>query len=258
MKSDMIKELRMGIRTSRFLVITASFLFFAILTPIMMKFILPQLLQSQFPGMTEASISQMMDMSQIGSLLGYMGDLFEMGTIIVVFALSGLLAQEIKENTLVLPICSGKKLFSILASKLLVFSVFLIFASTLGMVICYLYAGVLFSFDIGLGPVVVIGLLYGGYMVFLLNLVMLFGTIIKNAIGTGFMTLGFSLILYFIGSYLDVHVYMPSGLLTGAQGILSNRTYQELSITLAVYFVITVVISKITLMRLESKEWNER
>ncbi|MDF1618617.1 hypothetical protein [Petrocella sp. FN5] len=258
MKSDIIKELRMGIRTSRFLVIIASFLFFAILTPIMMKYILPQLLHNQFQGMNEASISQMIDMSQKGALLGYMSDLFEIGTIIVVFALSGLLAQEIKENTLVLPICSGKKLLSIVGSKLLVFSVFLILASTLGMVISYLYAGILFSFDIGLWPVLVIGLLYGGYMIFLLSLAMLFGTFIKNAIGTGFMTLGFSLFIYFIGSYFKLHTYLPSGLLIGAQGILNNQADQNLGITLALFLIMVFVISKITLIRLENKEWNER
>ncbi|PKM67992.1 MAG: hypothetical protein CVU95_04925 [Firmicutes bacterium HGW-Firmicutes-2] len=258
MKSDIMKELRMGIRTSKFLVITASFLFFAILTPIMMKFILPQLLLNQFQGMEEATISQMLDMSQKGSLLGYMSDLFEIGTIVVVFALSGLLAQEIKENTLVLPICSGKKLFSIVTSKLVVFSIFLILASTLGMVICYLYAGVLFAFDIELWSVVVIGLLYGGYMIFLLNLVMLFGTIIKSSIGTGFMTLGFSLFLYFIGSYLDVHMYLPSGLLISAQNILANQSYQNLGVTLAISIILVLMISKITHMRLEHREWNER
>lgn len=258
MKSDIIKELRMGLRTSRFLVITTSFLFFAILTPIMMKFILPQLLLNQFPGMNAASISDMIDMSQKGAILGYMSDLFEIGAIIVVFALSGLLAQEIKENTMVLPICSGKKLFSILTSKLLVFSIFLMLATTFGMVICYLYAGVLFSFDIGLWSVIVIGLLYGSYMIFLVNLVMLFGTIIKNSIGTGFMTLGFSLFLYFIGSYLNMHIYLPSGLLIGAQSILSHQSYQNLGITLVASLTISLAMTIITLMRLQNKEWNER
>ncbi|PKM56582.1 MAG: hypothetical protein CVU98_10540 [Firmicutes bacterium HGW-Firmicutes-3] len=145
-----------------------------------------------------------------------------------------------------------------MTSKLVVFSIFLILASTLGMVICYLYAGVLFTFDIGLWSVVVIGLLYGGYMIILLNLVMLFGTIIKSSIGTGFMTLGFSLFLYFIGSYLDVHVYLPSGLLISAQNILANQSYQNLGVTLAISMILVLMISKITHMRLEHREWNER
>jgi len=72
------------------------------------------------------------------------------------------------------------------------------------------------------------------------------------------MTLGFSLFLYFIGSYLDVHMYLPSGLLISAQNILANQSYQNLGVTLAISIILVLMISKITHMRLEHREWNER
>ena len=121
MKQAMLKELRYGTRNSRFLILAVSFLFYAFMTPVMIKVILPQVLKSQFPGMDETMLSQMIDMTQLGSLQAYISDIFELGSIVVAFILCGLLAQDIRENTMVMPLCAGKSFHGILLSKLIVF-----------------------------------------------------------------------------------------------------------------------------------------
>src|SRR5690554_4720353 len=117
MTKDIKKEFIFGIRSSRFLIIAAAFTFLGLLTPIMLKILLPMIFSSQFPGMDDSMIEQMVDMSHRGSLQGFFNDLFEMGTLIVAFTLCGLLAQELKDNTLVIPLCSGKSFSNIVLAK---------------------------------------------------------------------------------------------------------------------------------------------
>ena len=50
MKTEIIKELRYAIRSGRALILFASFLFFALLTPVMLKVVLPMVLSGQLAG----------------------------------------------------------------------------------------------------------------------------------------------------------------------------------------------------------------
>ena len=165
MTKDIRKEFLYSMRNSRFLIIAAAFLFLGLLTPIMLKVILPMIFSSQFPGMDESMIEQMVDMSQRGSLQGFFNDLFEMGTIIAVFTLCGLLAQELKDNTLVIPLCSGKSFSHIVSAKMIVFSIIVTASTTAAASVSYLYSGLLFDFDIGYLPLLQASLLHSLYLI---------------------------------------------------------------------------------------------
>ncbi len=257
MIKDISKELKYGLRNSRFLILLISFLFFALLTPVMMKVVLPEVLKSQFPGMTVQQLQGMMNMTQLGSVQSYMGDIFEIGSIIVAFSLCGLMAQEIKDNTLVMPLCSGKRFGGIIGAKMLVFGFVLVLVPLITLIIDYTYAGLLFSFDIGIRPIVRGGLLQGVYMVFLLACVVMWGTLVKRPVAAGFMTLATAFGLHFVGGLLDAHEYLPSGLLNEAQK-LSETPASSLSKTLFITIGIIIAFMIITLTHLRSMEWNER
>ena len=257
MKQDIIKEIRFGFRNSRILILFIGFLFFAILTPVMMKVIMPLILQSQFPGMTEQMLSEMVDMTQLGSIRSYMGDVFEIGSIIVAFTLCGLMAQEIKDNTLVLPLCAGRQFGAIVSAKMLVFGTVLILAPTLSLIVNYVYSGLLFAFDIGIGPVIRGGLLQGVYMVFLLACLIMWGSIIKKPIAAGFVSLVTAFGLHFVGSAFSISAYLPSGLLDEAQQ-LAVIPAASLIQTLCMTAGIIGVFAAVTLIRLKHMEWNER
>ena len=81
------KDILEGIRNYRFLIILAVFAFFAILNPVMSKYVLPELLKSQFQGISQEMMSAMVDMSQTGSIRSYLGDIYEMGMLIIIFVL---------------------------------------------------------------------------------------------------------------------------------------------------------------------------
>lgn len=257
MKRDIIKEIRYGLRNSRFLILFVSILFLAISAPVMNKVFLPMLMKSQLPGITAETLGQILDMTQLGSMRSYMGDVFEIGTIIIVFTLCGLLAQEIRDNTLVLPLCSGKRFHTVVGSKLLVFGFFLMLTSVIATLINYLYAGLLFSFDVGFGPVLRSGFLLGSYLLFLLTALVFWGAVIRKPIAAGLLTCATVYGIHIAGSLLKIDSYLPSGLLREAQSfsvIPASTLLQTLAISAGLMFLLYGA----TLLRLQRLEWNER
>ena len=125
------------------------------------------------------------------------------------------------------------------------------------LVIDYLYAGVLFSFDIALMPIVRAGLLQGIYMVFLLACLILWGSIIKKPIAAGFMSLATSFGLHFLGGLLDIHTWLPSGLLIDAQ-LLAVEPAPTLVWTLLITLAIILAMVWTSGLLLKKMEWNVR
>ena len=255
MMQDIRKELRFGFRSYRFLILFIAFLFFALMDPIMTKFIVPEIMKSQM-GLTPEMTAQLVDTTQAGVMRAYMGDIFELISIVIVFSLCGLMAQEIKENTLVLPICSGKRFGSIAGAKIIVFGAAVMLASVLAILANYAYTGVLFSFDVSFGPVLRAGFLIGLYMVFLLVMLVMWGALFKKPLVAGFVTLASAYCLHFVGGALGIQTYLPSGLFAEAQVLSapSGTLVQTLLITLLGMLVFTAI----TLIRLKKLEWNER
>ena len=257
MKKDIKKEVLYSLRSSRFLIIAATFLFFGILTPVMTKFILPAIFQSQFPGVTDAMMAEMVDMSQFGSLRSFFNDMFEMGTLVIAFSLCGLLAQELKENTLVIPLCSGKRFSRIVLSKLIVFGVVLSASVLIAITVSYLYAGALFTFDVPYLSVLKAGLLQSLYLIFILSCLLFFGSLIKKPIAAGFITLFTAFGLQAVGNLLDINNWLPSGLVEEAQALSVNLP-ATIPLTILITALLVVTLTGLTIFRLQTIELNVR
>ena len=257
MMLELQKEWRFGLRTARFLILAAGFLFFAMLTPVMMKLVLPGVIKSQMPGISPEMMEQMFMMTQLSSIQSYMGDMYEIGSVMVAFTLCGLMAQEIRENTLVLPLCSGTRFVHIIAAKMLVFGAALVIVPTAALTVNYLYSGLLFSFEARLLPILRSGLLQGVYMVFLLSCLVWWGALFKKPMAAGFMALLTVYASGLLGSVLHISSYLPSGLLDEAM-LLTASTSPTLLRTLLMTLLIILVLLAATLLRLGRMEWNER
>lgn len=258
MRSEIIKELRYVLRSGRVLVLLASFLFFALLTPVMMKVVLPTILTDQFAGKNSQGIgSDLMDMTQVDCIQNYMGDVFEIGTIIIAFTLCGLTASEIRDNTWVLPLCAGKRFKRMILAKLLVFGTLLIVVPILAMLADYGYSGLLFGFEVGILPILYGGLLQGIYMLFLLSCLLIWGTFVKNPIPTGFLVLTTAFGIHFVSTLLRLQEWTPSGLLIEAQKLTPMFT-SSLLIPLIVTMLLILIMTGLTVSRLKGIEWNER
>lgn len=253
-KWDIRKEILEGIRNYRFLILFVGFLFFAILDPILNKFVLPGVLKSQMNGITDDAIKQMLVSSQIGVIRGYLGDVFEVITIIIVFTLSGVTAREISEKTLILPLCTGKRYGSLIISKLIVYGTALILAATLSALVCYGYSGAMFGFDrTSITAVIFAGLLQGLFMVFILGMLIVIGAFVRKPIIAGLLTLIPAYGSGLIGNLFRIDRYLPSGLLTEGNllAVMPSPAVIETILCTAAIIVLAVGFTLIRLSKME-------
>jgi ABC-2 type transport system permease protein len=224
-KTIMKKETFDGLRNYRFLILFAAIIFFAIFDPLMNKLVLPELLRSQFPNMPAEVMQEMLVTTQAANIRGYMNNVFQISSLVMAFALSGLIAQEISEKTLIFPVCTGKRYSEILLAKILVYGSFLLLAATVSALINYLYAGALFGFDLTAWPAIRAGMLQGFYMVYLVALLMFMGSLVRKAIPAGLLTLIPAYGTRVLGNLFDINRYLPSGLLVEAEMLAVIPSY---------------------------------
>jgi hypothetical protein len=257
MRTEMIKELRYALRSGRILILFASFLFFALLTPIMLKIVLPMVLSGWLAGDVPQAVGSLTGMTQLDCIRNYMDDVLQIGTIIIAFTLCGLTASEIQDNTWVLPLCAGKRFGRMISAKLLVFGALLIMIPILALLADYGYSGLLFGFEIGFLPILYSGLLQGVYVLFLLSCLMMWGVLMKRPIPVGFMTLATAFGIHFLSSLLRFGEWTPSGLLAHA-GRLTPTLDLALFIPLVMTALLIILMLAITFSRLKRMEWNTR
>lgn len=256
MIKEIKKETLFGLRSGRIFIVAMSFLFIAVLTPIMLKVVLPEILAWQFPELSPEQLGSMINASQLTSIQGYLSDSFELGLIIVVFTLGGLIAQELNDNTLVLPLISNKKISNIVLSKTIYSFIVMAGVVFLSLTVNFTYSGLLFEFDVEYTKILIaIGLL-SVYYLFVISNLLLWGSLLKKTIPTAFMALLSSYLIQAIGGLFDIHKYLPSGLINYSSSLNFESFNVLLSTTITL--IISVILIVVSLKRLKSMELNTR
>jgi hypothetical protein len=249
MKSELQKEIRYALRSGRILILFASLLFLALLTPIMLKVVLPQVLGGE--------VNDLVMMTQRDCIRSYLGDVFEIGGIVIAFTLCGLTACELQGDTWLLPVCAGKRFGHMVGAKLLVFGTLLVILPVATLLVDYLYSSYLFGFEVGISAVLFSGILQSIYLVFFLSCLIMWGVFTRKPIPAGFLTLATAYGIQAISSLLRMQGWTPSGLLTQAME-LNPTVDSSLLISLTVTVLLIVTTMRITMAKLKYMEWNER
>lgn len=257
MKREIIKEIKVGMRSGKFLILLAGLVFYALLTPVMLTTILPKVLASQLEGEAAALLLETMAIDQAATMASYLGDIYEIGTILVTFVLCGLIAQELKENTLVLPLCAGSRFHQILGGKALVYCGFLTVVSILALFTDFLYAGLLLEFEVDPMQVLAGAGLMGLYMSYLVVCVMMWGAVVKNPVGAGFLTLATTFGMQFVAGLFEKGSFVPAGLM-GAAADFSARDAGDTALAIGVTALLMGIMLAVSQLRLATLEWNGR
>lgn len=254
MKSAIKRELLEGLRTYKFLIIAAVFMFFALLNPVMNKLVLPEILKSQFAEISGDMLNQMLITSQTDNVIGYLSDVFEVGSIVVVLILASLVSGELRTRSFILPISSGKSFHNLVISKLTVYGIFTILVAVAATLFDYLYAGILFGFDIsGVLPVIRAGLLQGLFFVFAISMVITVGSFVKKPIVAGMLTLMLTYGTQILSGLFKIEKFTPAGLLKEA-GMLAEKANPGIYVTLAITVALVAAFISIAIIRLNSTE----
>ena len=196
------KEIKEGIRSYKYLILAVGILFFAIANPIIMK-MLPTIIKSQM----DMDISQLMKITQSSTVMNYAGDLFEIGNIVVVLALMGILADEVREKLLAMPFSKGASAAGIVLSKTISYIAVISVLIMVGYFINYYHASILFAEDpVTLGQVAVSAALLCIYFAFNVSLIVFTSSIFKSGIAAALSALP---IIYFMPLLYKINAFKP-------------------------------------------------
>lgn len=248
------KELLDGLRNYRFLIIILAFLFFALMNPVMNKLLLPEILKSQLPNLTDELLYSLLTNTQVENIRAYFSDTMQLSTFIIALTLAGMVAQEISMKTFLLPVSSGIRFGEIVLSKYLVYVVVIFIGTIVPALVNYLYAGVLYGFQLfSTAPVLRGAILQGFYMAFVLSVLMLFGTVTRRALSAGLLTLLLVYAMPYAGSLLKISRFLPSALIGEIQA-LAVIPAADTRITLAYTVALSVLFVCFTVLRLSKTD----
>jgi ABC-2 type transport system permease protein len=221
LRAYVVKEILEGIRTYRFLIMGAIILFLAFFDPVTLK-VLPLILSSQMPG---ADLSSLVSLSQTAAFEGFLGDLFEIGTLVVCLVLMGTVAKERETRSLVLPLTNGAGYAGILAAKVIVPSVFIGLVVFFAVPIAYFYGGILFPGERAVSSSIPSAAFhYAVYFMFLTGLVTFFSSLFKKGLPAGLCALAVAYGLPALTGLFKATRFIPMHLALGSYTVSSLRT----------------------------------
>jgi ABC-2 type transport system permease protein len=195
------KEYIESVRKYKLVILASVILFFAIADPILVK-LLPAIVGSQLPeGFLEAFVFTPED-----GLFNFVKNVNQIILIVFIFTLSGLSGGEFANQQILIPMTKGYSAKKSLWIKFLYYSVFTLMIMLAGILINMLYNNILFEGRaLTIAEVLLSWTAVSVYMIHILSLVILLGTLIRNPVVTGFLVLiihflelGFSQLLPFL------------------------------------------------------------
>ncbi|MFA5470681.1 MAG: hypothetical protein WC219_01355 [Acholeplasmataceae bacterium] len=213
MKQIFYKEILYGIRNQKFFILMIVFVLLAIMTPLMMKYILPELLFKNMMGLTELEIEDILDLTQKGVFASFLSDFLEIGTLVVCILLAPLIPSEYRQKTVLFTRLYDIKTKHQVLIKWVLYGLYVFLMGTISIFICYTYTGVMFEFEISFNYLLRLIIFYGFFMSFVVSLLILIGSYMKKSVSTMIMTYALVMILFGIGNLLKIDMYMPTGLM---------------------------------------------
>lgn len=247
------KEVLHGIRTYRFLLIACVLLFFAFIDPMLQKFILPNVLMSQFGEMDQSMMDQMLVTTQRECIRAYYTNIYQIGTLVIALVLSGAVAGERKSGTMIIPAGNGVRVEDALTAKAVVYGGYLLLITQVAVVAEYFYTGLLFGFDISLAPTVRSGLYYGMYFVLVMTIVFFMGTFMKSPVASGMTALVPAFGMHFLSGVLNISKSTPSGLLSEA-ALLSDMMTMDVMRPMIVTVIVILALMGWSVYRIQRIE----
>jgi ABC-2 type transport system permease protein len=237
------KEFMELIRTNRFIVIAAGFLFFGLSDPIMMK-VTPEILKSQ---LGNVSLSQMgIELSQRASIMKYASNIYTISFLIIALAIMNLIASELKEKTIILPRIAGMSPVGFIFAKLTVNAVAIAAFNLLSFGTALYYSNLLFagSPSISNTDVFISALLYSLFFCYVVALSLFYGAVSKR----GLLTVIFTLATVFGTTALSALLpkaakYLPSAVVDYAN---SFKYDDKIWVTLAENVILIIALSIIS------------
>jgi len=231
------KELRESLRTKRFLVLACVFLSFAIMSPMMARF-MGELLELLLPaGDAEAFMVLFPDPTWIDSYVQFYGNMSQIGAIVIAIMFMGLVIREKKSGSIDLLFCKGVTPTPFILSKFCVAVCITLVSLLLAILVNFGYTVLLFEEGGQLGYVLLGVGAYGVFVMMLVAMAVLASTVAKSTAASAvWCILGFMLILL-ISALPTIGRFLPGALASNnaaiTQGYFDSDLWLQMGVTLA-------------------------
>lgn len=240
------KEILESIRQYRYIVLLVGIIFFAISDPILMK-LLPKILKSQ----ASADLSSLFSVTPKVVLQSYIKDLFQIGSMFIVFTASGSLSDEIARQKLVFAYSKGGRPAGIVLSKILHLGITITLITFLGFLVNYYYTNILIKGDtVPVGTLMLCTGLITLYYFFNVCLAVFFSSFIKKGIAAGFLVLGLAYFSALLNGIEGIQNFIPYRLVYNASSFIST----DITKTVIIITLYCIVLISLTIYRMSKVE----
>ena len=246
-KAYFIKEIKESSRNHKYLILAVGFIFWALLDPLMLK-LLPLLLKNYMPVDVSVLFSTF---TRDTAFQTFLKDLFQIGSLFIIFTLMGIISNEVYSKNLVFPYSRGLKPAGMVIAKyihyLITISLFILIAFlTNYFYIIRLFSGGLLS----ISNVFKSSLLYILYYAVLLSFLLYLSSLFKRSIIPGIITIVFAYSLSILNQFKTIRSYFPNYLFLKAADI-KNIFDSSLIPTVIISFCIIILLVYLSILHMK-------
>jgi ABC-2 type transport system permease protein len=235
-------------RTGRILILVAVFFAMGLIGPLSVRY-LPDILESV--GGDPAAVSTLPPVTAEFAMASFLSNAIQLGLLAVAFVGAAALAIDAKAEVAVF-FRSRASIAKILAPRYVATALATVFAFGFGVVTAAVASGILIEWP-PVADTVVASLLIVFYLLFVVALLALFGSLVRPVPATALLTIGTLILLTILGIYQPVEKYLPSHLIGGFQAIIGGGDFTYWPAT-----VVTVLLTAgclwVAKMRLQDRE----
>ena len=239
------KELLEQLRTHRLLIVGGVFLFFGLMTPLLIKYT-PELIKLSGPDFK----IEMPPPNAAQSLIEYASMIGQLGILIAVLVAMGAVANEIRSGTAVITLSKQITRAAFVLAKLIGMSATFLASLMVASFICFGYTGWLIGAGDGLA-FFELNLLLAVFLIFCLAVTVLFSCLFRSSLAAGGIAIGVIIILSVLSAVPVIGDYLPGKLLGWGTGLLDSggAYWWALGITCALIILCVYLAQRILKMR---------
>lgn len=259
LKAGLKKEFLSFARPFRMWGMLIAIVAFAILDPILIKFILSFSTEMLETADVSGEISGLLgDVSgAMGSEMGVLsaiGDITNTGMLILMLVMMPAAGGELKKRATIIPNCSGLTPSMYLIPKFIFYPLFIFITTYIGILISYLVSFIIYGTGINFGYLMLFGLGYGFYMIFVTCLYMTLGLTTGKAGIAVAIVYGAITILTMIFTQVGIDKFNPFALTIAAQDALYGEIdYANIFGSIGITIILIAILFFLTLMVLTAK-----
>ncbi len=234
-------------RTGRIFILLAVFFAFGIIGPLSVRY-LPELLEAAG---SEEAITSLPPVTPEFAMSSYLGNALQIGLLAIAFVGAAALAIDAKPEISVF-FRSRAPIRNIITPRFIVVSAASVLSFATGAVTAAVTSGILIDWPEA-GPTILGSALVALYLVFVVALITVMGSLVRRVPATALLTVGTLIVLSIIGLVEPISPWLPSYLVGGFDAILNGGDFvywRAIAATTAVIFGFVAI----AVVRLENRE----